>query len=465
MTENLKDIPLSDLLRHNSEHEDPWTAVFGKVYRLKDWRNSHPGGAFLIDLAAGRDATILWQSYHPSVKLKVVKKYLDKLEVIGNLKYKSLEEYQKLREKAKGKSIVNAEALGRVGCDPNQKFWVMVNERVFKLLSDKKIDWKWYQNLYQFEVILTVILWLWCIYFNLYSSCKNYFILFFTILLHGFLVGRMGLLMHTGNHGGGSYNSYLNYIQGMFASLVGVDHEDWIYWHQGSHHVAPNQLDIDANLTNNYAVNRLHRDLEWKPWHAYQVTIYNFLVFFGWIKWFTLDLYHAFKDDRKMLEFKPKKGRMYWSFKAWWIGAHMVLPRIITGEWGYLWAMSLAYMVSSYYLAMGFLVNHYHADLYDEKYTKPHIHWAVLNVVGSANWASGSVWQNWLWGGLNHQIEHHLFPSMNHMVYPYIAKTVEDTCKELNMTYRNHEGFFAIWKSFYDYLRLMGIQPGLTDPH
>jgi len=458
-SKRLKDISLQELLKHNSDHEDCWTSIYGKIYRVTDWKNKHPGGDVLIRLATGRDATILFQSYHPSHKLKIVEKYLEKLEIIGNLKYKSLEDYEKTKTIAKGKEIVNAEALHRVGCDPTDPFWVRVNEKVYNVLNNEKIDWKWHPWLFTIEVIITFILWISCIYINLYSSIQDWKILACTIVLHGFVTGRIGLIQHTGNHGGSTYHNTFNKVQGIWASFTGMDHESWIYWHQGSHHVAPNQLDIDANLTNNYAVNRLHRDLGWKPWHAYQILIYNLLIFFGWLKWFTLDIYHAFKDERKMLEFKPKKNPYFWPCKITWIMVYLILPRFITGGWGYLLSFVLLHVIASYYLAMGFLVNHYHEDLYDPKYTKPGLHWSVLNVVGSANWSSGSVWQNWFWGGLNHQIEHHLFPSMNHMVYPYIASVVKETCVEFNYPYSNYSGFFAIWKSFYNYLRVMGIRP------
>ena len=63
-------------------------------------------------------------------------------------------------------------------------------------------------------------------------------------------------------------------------------------------------------------------------------------------------------------------------------------------------------------------------------------HWAVQQVQGSANWSSGSRWSNWLSGGLNHQIEHHLFPSMSIYLYPTISPVVRQTCAELGISPR-----------------------------
>jgi linoleoyl-CoA desaturase len=62
----------------------------------------------------------------------------------------------------------------------------------------------------------------------------------------------------------------------------------------------------------------------------------------------------------------------------------------------------------------------------------------------------------WLLGGLNFQIEHHLFPKISHIHYPQISKLVKETCKEFNVTYHEYSTMFDAVVSHIMYLRRMG---------
>ena len=63
-----------------------------------------------------------------------------------------------------------------------------------------------------------------------------------------------------------------------------------------------------------------------------------------------------------------------------------------------------------------------------------------------------------LLGGLNFQIEHHLFPRVCHVNYPAIANLVEQTCREFGVRYREHTSFRAGLSSHFRWLRRMGAQ-------
>jgi linoleoyl-CoA desaturase len=62
----------------------------------------------------------------------------------------------------------------------------------------------------------------------------------------------------------------------------------------------------------------------------------------------------------------------------------------------------------------------------------------------------------WLLGGLNYQIEHHLFPAMNHCNYPGIAGVVRDTCEDFGIRYNEHASFWSGVCSHMRWLRRMG---------
>lgn len=87
--------------------------------------------------------------------------------------------------------------------------------------------------------------------------------------------------------------------------------------------------------------------------------------------------------------------------------------------------------------------------------------WAIHQVETTVDFARRSRVAAWLLGGLNFQIEHHLFPRVCHVNYPAISKLVEATCREFGVRYTEHESFRAGLASHFRWLRQMGM-PGTT---
>ena len=82
--------------------------------------------------------------------------------------------------------------------------------------------------------------------------------------------------------------------------------------------------------------------------------------------------------------------------------------------------------------------------------------WAEHQVRTTVSFARGSRVLAWLLGGLNFQIEHHLFPRICHVHYPGMSHVVEATCKEFGVEYAEHESIWAGVASHYRWLRRMG---------
>ena len=78
-------------------------------------------------------------------------------------------------------------------------------------------------------------------------------------------------------------------------------------------------------------------------------------------------------------------------------------------------------------------------------------------VEATVDFARGSRLLSWFIGGLNFQIEHHLFPQICHVHYPALSLLVEQTCKEYGLSYVTHETFLAGAASHFRWLRRMGI--------
>lgn len=86
----------------------------------------------------------------------------------------------------------------------------------------------------------------------------------------------------------------------------------------------------------------------------------------------------------------------------------------------------------------------------------PYNDWAAVQCQTSVNWSKGSWFWNHFSGGLNHQIEHHLFPSICHTNYVYIQDVVEETCREFGVPYQSEANLFVAYGKMLKHLKIMG---------
>jgi linoleoyl-CoA desaturase len=82
--------------------------------------------------------------------------------------------------------------------------------------------------------------------------------------------------------------------------------------------------------------------------------------------------------------------------------------------------------------------------------------WAIHQIETTVNFSRNNPFVTWLIGGLNFQVEHHLFPNICHVNYPAISKVVEQTCLEFGVRYNYHTSFWAGCLSHFHWLRRMG---------
>jgi len=104
-------------------------------------------------------------------------------------------------------------------------------------------------------------------------------------------------------------------------------------------------------------------------------------------------------------------------------------------------------------LASLFIVSH-NAD--DCEYNYAGKDWAEMQVRTAANWSVNSIAWWLVAGGLNFQIEHHLFPGVCHVHYPALSKIIQASCKKFNVPYHAHETYSEIYLSHLKGLRKLG---------
>ncbi len=82
--------------------------------------------------------------------------------------------------------------------------------------------------------------------------------------------------------------------------------------------------------------------------------------------------------------------------------------------------------------------------------------WAIHQVSTTANFSTRNKMLCWLLGGLNFQVEHHLFPRISHIHYPKINEFVKETCSEFNVTYNEYGSMFSALKSHLLHIKKLG---------
>ena len=85
--------------------------------------------------------------------------------------------------------------------------------------------------------------------------------------------------------------------------------------------------------------------------------------------------------------------------------------------------------------------------------------WAIHQIKTTADFARGNKLISWYVGGLNYQVEHHLFPRISHIHYPEISKIVEQKCKEFNIQYNAMPTMGAAIASHYRFMKMLGKKP------
>ena len=82
--------------------------------------------------------------------------------------------------------------------------------------------------------------------------------------------------------------------------------------------------------------------------------------------------------------------------------------------------------------------------------------WAIHQIKTTANFATKNKLVSWLVGGLNFQVEHHLFPKISHIHYPAISKIIKKACQDYGVEYIEYPKVRVAVASHVAFLRAMG---------
>ncbi len=286
-------------------------------------------------------------------------------------------------------------------------------------------------------------------------------------IIMGFGVSGIGLsVMHDANHRSYSKNQNVNRGLSLSLNFVGGFSPTWQYQHNTLHHGYTNIDGFDEDIDPGKIL-RLSPD---KPYYK----IYRFQQFYAWffyglmtLTWtIDKDFRQLFRYKREGVELSQKRsfGRLLTELivsKVLYYTYMLVIPIIFLPiPW---WMVVIFYfimhLVSGFMLTIIFQTAHV---MPSSEYPNPdkggsmENNWAIHQLLTTTDYARGNRLFSWYVGGLNFQIEHHLFPNICHVHYHKISKIVEATAKKYNIPYHVQPGFLSALREHFKMLRILG---------
>lgn len=335
----------------------------------------------------------------------------------------------------------------------------LLDQRVKEFFASQNLNERGNWKLYSKTIILFAVLFgsLATVLFVLPNSWWS--VALFALM--GLTMASIGFnVMHDAAHGSYSKNVKLNnFIAFMGGDAMGGGTFFWKIKHNIIHHTYTNIEGIDDDIAK-YPMYRFspHQKRLWfhRFQHIYGIPAYM-LISLNWLlldDWITL--------SSKKINTTPIRNI---AKKEIWLMAlgkfiniilFAVLPFIFM-KWqialvGFLSLHACMGLALAIVFQLAHVVEHTEFPLADVETNVIENEWAKHQVATTANFAMKNKIVSWYVGGLNFQIEHHLYPRISHIHYPKISKIVRETCEELGVQYNN---FPTMYKAFFSHVRLL----------
>ncbi|OAY26867.1 acyl-lipid (9-3)-desaturase [Manihot esculenta] len=406
MAEPKKYVSQAELQKHNRP-EDLWISIQGKVYNVTDWSKVHPGGDLPLLQLAGQDATDAFVAYHPGT----VWKYLDKFFTGYYLEDYSVSEVSKDYRKL----VAEFSKMG---------------------LFEKKGHITFISLC--FMAMLLVL-----IFYGIFCSNSTWVHLLCAAFT-GCLWIQSGWLGHDSGHyqimTSRGFNRAVQIITGNCVAGISIG---WWKRNHNAHHIACNSLDFDpdlqhmpffavsskffSSLTSYFYERKMNFDSVTRFLVSYQHWTFYPVMCVARINLFAQSIL-LLLSKRKV----PNRVQEIVGVLVFWIWYPLLLSCL--PNWGERVMFVLASFTVTGIQHVQFCLNHFSSNVYVgspngndwfEKQTK-----GTLNI-------NCSSWMDWFHGGLQFQIEHHLFPRLPRCHLRKVSPFVRELCKKHNLPYHS----------------------------
>ncbi|NJB81597.1 fatty acid desaturase family protein [Wenyingzhuangia aestuarii] len=354
--------------------------------------------------------------------------------------------------------------------DQNKLFFKTLNQRVNKYFKDNNLKRTGNGLLYTKAILMFSLLFV--PYFLLMLVPMGTALQITMCVIMGLGMAGVGMnVMHDSNHGSFSSKWWVNQLLGNSIYILAGNVYNWKVQHNLLHHTYTNIEGLDEDI-DIQGVIRLSKHEKWKPFHKYQKVYAFFLYGLLTIQWaLVVDFRQTPKYIKHGLsaegELNPKKE---WALlimtKVVYYLFWLVLPMLVLPITWYAWLIGFFIMhyVAGFILSVVFQLAHITDSvevISPEELEKEERSWAAHQLLETANFATKNNFVSFFLGGLNFQIEHHIFPTISHVHYKDLAKIVKKTAKDFQLPYHEYETMKDALAAHIKQLIILGKQPQL----
>jgi len=299
------------------------------------------------------------------------------------------------------------------------------------------------------------------------TAMTTWLALAMTIIMGIGMAGIGMCVMHDAVHGSYSNKEWINKIMAGTMYLLGSNVFNWKIQHNVMHHAYTNIEGYDEDIAVSSVI-RLSQFAPVKKIHYYQHILAFFFYGLLTITKLTNDFVQLARYNKEGItrKFNINPTMEYAKMvviKLIYLFVLIGLPLLFTrfAWWQVLLGFVIMHWAAGCILSTVFQMAHVveGAEQFEPDADGIiHTEWAVNEVRTTSDFARNNLLLNWYVGGLNFQIEHHLFPNVCHVHYRKIAPIVEKTAKEFGLFYNQKPSFIAALGSHVRRLKQLGQQ-------
>jgi len=272
-----------------------------------------------------------------------------------------------------------------------------------------------------------------------------------------FVFGQVGLIMHDADHLQIFNSARKNRLCGLIAGnfILGMSSGRWTTDHN-IHHGSPNKLGIDPGIEVSVLAFCKEQALKKRGIARFVVKYQAYfliplLALYGFkarIQDVVLICMSLLGGGRYRIKIKNPRGEIFLTVAGSLIFFGLVFS--LFDAWQAILFVLVNHGLAGLYLGSIFATNHKGMPLFDER-----MDFLQIQVLTARNVKSNRLINLWM-GGLNYQIEHHLFPTMPRNNLPKAREIVRAYCAKYGMSYYYETGFFRSYKEIFEHLHEVG---------
>ena len=426
--------------------------IHNKYYDITNF--AHPGGPIAIMAANRRDATALFESHHPFSDRTMMDNILKKYEM--HEEREKCENYLLPGEKENGDIFDWEETL-------KSDFTIEVRDKVKKHFAEKaeqrgvtfsEATKATPQRWCEWGAMASATMW--SFYTMLYS--QSIFWSWLNVLLFPSLYWMSGTMFHDGSHFAVSRDWRINWWMQYVYRVISSPYV-WLHQHIIGHHPYTNIHNKDPDLNHSGDELRFTEHTKWNTKYIKQEKIYFILTAFLLIAFniknsLLLIFTQKYNDCVYKIPVEVKYILLHFLDIFLYVYLFFILPFQIWTPFYAIKHAIIPYLLLSSIFNINASVNHTHTSCVKGQ----NKNWYIHQVTTSNNF--GNHWPHYYTSiGLNYQIEHHLFPAVNHCHLHDIQPIVKSLCEKHGILYHHTGGYKEATMGVYEHLREMGKKP------